>query len=129
MEMHSILNLEFQAALLATRLKNDIEKALTLSISQLFLWTDSTRFLQLLNSTSKQSVFVANRLASRNQESTSIDEGFHFLSGDNLADTGTRGVTAKSLKKSSWVNGPSFLTMFLLGLSSRKGKLLRELTV
>ncbi|XP_063722434.1 uncharacterized protein LOC134848854 [Symsagittifera roscoffensis] len=108
MKMLSIPKLELQAALLASRLKDDIEKALTLSISKVFMWTDSTTVLQWLNSTSKQPVFVANRVAEI-LESTSIDQWFHVLSGDNPADTGTRGITADSPKQSSWVNGPSFL--------------------
>ena len=108
MKMLSIPKLELQAALLASRLKDDIEKALTLSISKVFMWTDSTTVLQWLNSTSKQPVFVANRVAEI-LESTSIDQWFYVLSGDNPADTGTRGITADSLKQSSWVNGPSFL--------------------
>ncbi|XP_063713741.1 uncharacterized protein LOC134841638 [Symsagittifera roscoffensis] len=108
MKILSIPKLELRAALLASRLKNDIEKALTLSISKVFIWTDSTTVLQWLNSTSKQPAFVANRVAEI-LKSTSIDQWFHVLSGDNPADTGTRGTTADSLKQSSWVNGPSFL--------------------
>ena len=45
-------------------------------------------------------MFVDNREAEI-LDSTSIE--------DNPADTGTRGITADSLKQSSWVNGPSFL--------------------
>ena len=108
MRMLSIPNLELQATLLASRLKDAIEKALTLSISKVFMWTESTTVLQWLNSTSKQPVFVANRVAEILQ-STSIDQWFHVLSGDNPADTGTKGITADSLKQSSWVNGPTFL--------------------
>ena len=78
------------------------------SISKIFMRTDSTTVLQWLNSTSKQPVFVANRVA-KILESTSNDQWFHVLSGDNPADIGTRGFTADSLKQSSWVNGPSFL--------------------
>ena len=107
-KMLSIPKLELQAALLASRLKDDIEKALTLSISKEFMWTDSTTVLQWLNSTSRQPVFVANRVAEI-LESTSIDQWFHVLSGDNPADTVTRGITADSVKQSSWLNGPSFL--------------------
>ena len=76
MKMLSIL--ELQAALLASRLKDDIEKTLTLSISKVFIRTDSTAVLQSLNSTSKQLVFVAIRVAEI-LESTSIDQWFHFL--------------------------------------------------
>ena len=53
-------------------------------------------------------MFIANRVA-KILESTSIDQWFPVLSGDNPADTGTRGITADSLKQSSWVNVPSFL--------------------
>ena len=111
MKMLSIPKLELQAALLASRLKDDIEKALTLSVSKVFMWTDSTTVLQWLNSTSKLPVFVANRVAEI-LESTSVDQWFHVLSRYNPADTGTRGITADSLKQSSWVNGHSFLKTF-----------------
>ena len=76
MKMLSIPKLELQAALLASRLKDDIEKALTLSTSKVFMWTGSTTVLQWLNSTSKQPVFVANGVAEV-LESTSIDQWFH----------------------------------------------------
>ena len=72
MKMLSIPKLELQAALLAIRLKDDIEKALALSISQKFMRTGSTTVLQWLNSASKHPVFVANRVAEI-LESTSID--------------------------------------------------------
>ena len=107
MKMLSIPKLEIQAALLASRLKDDIEKALTLSISKVFMWTDSTTVLQWLNSTSKQPVFVANRVAEI-LESTSIDQLFYVLS----RKTPLTPDTADSLKQSSWVNGPSFLKIF-----------------
>ena len=32
-----------------------------------------------------------------------------IIRGDNLADTGTRGILAECLEESSWVRGPSFL--------------------
>ena len=51
---------------------------------------------------------VANRVAEI-LESSSIDQWFHVLSWDNPADTETSGITAEFLKRSSWVNGPSFL--------------------
>ena len=106
--MLSNSKLEFQSAFPASRLQDDIEKALTLSVSIVFMSTDSTTVLQWINPTSKQSVFVANRVAELLQ-STSYDQWIHVLSRDNPADTGTRGITADSLKQSSSVNGPSFL--------------------
>ena len=108
MKALSIPKLELQAALLATRLKDDILTALTVSINHVFMWTDSTTVLQWLNSTEKLPVFVANRVGEI-LESTTIDEWHHVLSGDNPADTGTRGISSEALKDSSWVIGPSIL--------------------
>ncbi|XP_063727512.1 uncharacterized protein LOC134855063 [Symsagittifera roscoffensis] len=108
MKALSIPKLELQAALLATRLKEDVLKALTIPVSNTFMWTDSTTVLQWLNSGSKQPTFVANRIGEI-LESTNVDQWFHVLSGDNPADTGTRGISEESLKTSSWVNGPSLL--------------------
>ena len=71
-------------------------------------WTDSTTVLQWLKSTEKLPVFVANRVGEI-LESTTIDEWHHVLSGDNPADTGTRGISSEALKDSSWVIGPSIL--------------------
>ena len=72
------------------------------------MWTDSTIDIQWLNSTTKPLVYVTNRVFEI-LESTSIDQWLHDLSGDNPADTETKGITSDSLKQSSWVNGPSFL--------------------
>ena len=54
----TVPQLELPAALFATRWKQDICRALTLSINMLFMWTVSTTFLQLLNSTSKNPKFI-----------------------------------------------------------------------
>ena len=72
------------------------------------MWTDSTTVLQWLNSCNKLPVFVGNR-TSEILESTTTDQWHHILSGDNPADTGTRGISSETLKESSWVNGPSIL--------------------
>ena len=104
----SIPKLELQAALLATRLKDDIVTALNVWINHVYMWTDSTTVLQWLNSTEKLPVFVANRV-DEILESTTIDEWHHVLSGNNPADTGTRGIYSEALKDSSWVIGPSIL--------------------
>ena len=79
MKALSIPKLEIEAALLATRLKDDILTALTVSNNHVYMWTDSTRVLH------------------------------HVLSIDNPADTGTRGISSEALKDSSWVIGPSIL--------------------
>ena len=108
MKALSIPKLELQSALLATRLKEDVLKALTIPVSNTFMWTDSTTVLQWLNSDSNQPPFVANRIGEI-LESTTVDQWLHVLSGDNFADTGTRRISAESLKTSSWVKGPILL--------------------
>ena len=108
MKALSIPKLELQAALLATRLKEEILKGLTFKVTDIFMWTDSTTVLQWLHSCSKLLVFVGNRTGEI-LESTSTDQWHHILSGDNPADTGTRGISSEALKESSWVNGPSIL--------------------
>ena len=108
MKALSIPKLELQAALLVTRLKDDILTALTVGINHVYMWTDSTTVLQWLNSTEKLPVFVANRVGEI-LESTTIDEWHHVLIGDNPADTGTREISLEALKDSSWVIGPSIL--------------------
>ena len=108
MKALSIPKLELQAALLATRLKEEILKGLTFKVTDIFMWTDSTTFLQWLHSCSKLPVFVGNRTGEI-LESTSTDQWHHILSGDNPADTGTRGISSEALKESSWVSGPSIL--------------------
>ena len=108
MKALSIPKLELQAALLATRLKDDILTALTVSINHIYMWTDRTTNLLGLNSTEKLPVFVANRVGEI-LESTTIDEWHHVLSGYNPADTSTRGISSEALKDSSWVIGPSIL--------------------
>ena len=105
MKALSIPKLELQAALLATRLKYDILTALTDCNNHVYIWTDTTTILQWLNSTENLPVFVANRIGEL-LESTTIDEWHHVLSGDNPADTGTRGISSEALKDSSWVVGP-----------------------
>ena len=110
MKALSISKLELQAALLTTRLKDDIMTALTVSINRVYMWTDSTRVLQWLNSTENLPLFVDNRVGEI-LESTTIDEWHHVLIGDNQAGTGTpsRYATSEALKDSSWVIGPSIL--------------------
>ena len=73
MKALSIPKLELQAALLATRLKDDILKALTGKINHVYMWTDSTKLLQWLNSSDKLLVLVANHVVNI-LESTTFDE-------------------------------------------------------
>ena len=108
MKALSIQKLDLQAALLATRLKDDILTALTVIINHVYMLTGSTTVLHWLYSTEKLPVFVAKRV-SENLEWTTIDEWHHVLRGDNPAGTGTRGISSEALKYSSSVICPSIL--------------------
>ena len=108
MKALTIPKLELQVSLLAARLRKEVEKALSLEISKTFMWSDSTTVLQWINSLDKQQVFVANRVAEI-LDLTTTDEWNYVKSSENPADAGTRGLSAKSLVSSSWLNGPEFL--------------------
>ena len=105
----TVPKLELQAALLAARLKMEITQALTVTVNQVFMWTDSTTVLQWINSNEKQPIFVSNRVCLI-LEYTSVDQWNHVATKDNPADAGTRGMSAEALQLSSWVKGPHFLT-------------------
>ena len=104
----TIPKLELQAALLAARLKDEVQKALTLTVEPTLMWTDSTTVLQWLHSIDKQPVFVANRVAEI-LELTTVDEWNHVPTVDTPTEAGTRGLSAKALLESSWLKGPAFL--------------------
>ena len=108
MKVMTIPKPELQADLLAARLKPDICRALTVRVDKVFMWTDSTTAWQWLNSTSKQPIFVANRVCEI-LEHTSVDEWKHVASSNNPADAGTRGMSSEVLQSGSSVRGPVFL--------------------
>ena len=108
MKALTIPKLELQAALLAARLKDEIQLALTVPVDKTFMWTDSTTVLQWLHSIEKKPVFVANRVAEI-LELTTVDEWNHVPTADNPADAGTRGLSANALLDSPWLKGPKFL--------------------
>ena len=109
MKVMTVPKLELQAALLAARLKREITQALSVTVNQVFMWTDSTTVLQWINSNVKQPIFVANRVCEL-LENTSVDQWNPVATKDNPANNGTRGISAEVLQLSSWVKGPHFLT-------------------
>ena len=108
MKALTIPKVELQAAVLAARLKNEIQQALTVPVERTFMWTDSTTALQWLHSIDKKPVFVANRVTEI-LELTTVDEWNHVPTADNPADAGTRGLPANALLNSPWLKGPKFL--------------------
>ena len=77
-------------------------------MDKVFIWTDSTIVLQWINSTNKDTIFIANRIR-KILENTSVDQWNHVATYDNPADAGTRGMSAEVLQFSTWVRGPDFL--------------------
>ena len=100
--------LDLRAALLAARLRDEIQQALAVPVEQTFMWTDSTTVLQWLQSIDKKPVFVTNRVAEI-LELTTVNEWNHVPIADHLADAGTRGLSANTLFESSWHKDPKFL--------------------
>ena len=69
--------LELQAVSLTAHLKEAIIKALTMPINDALMWTESSIVLQWLHLSSKQPVFVANR----------VGKILEVITGNNPADT------------------------------------------
>ena len=109
MKVMTVPELELQAALLAARLKNEIVQALNVTVIQVFMWTDTTTVLQLINSNEKQPIFVADRVCEI-LEYTSVDRWNHVATKNNPADVDKLGMSADVLQLSNWFNGPNFLT-------------------
>ena len=100
MKVLTVPKLEFQAALLASRLREEICEALTSQIQRTFMRTDSTTVLQWLNSLEKQRIFVANRVFEI-LEGTTVDQLHHVATQNNPAEAGTRGLSSEALQKSA----------------------------
>ena len=89
MNAFTIPKLELQASLLASRLRKEVQRALTTKIDKVF----STAVLQEIHSKEMQPVFVADR-AAEILELTTTDKWNYVQSWDNPADAGTRGLSA-----------------------------------
>ncbi|XP_034536205.1 uncharacterized protein LOC117810467 [Notolabrus celidotus] len=106
----SMPRLELCAALTGAQLSSLIHQELTLSITQTFLWTDSTTVLTWMTSEScRFKVFVGTRV-SEIQELTAMHTWRYVDTANNPADDLTRGKTLAELATSSrWIQGPPFL--------------------
>ena len=108
MKVLTVPKLELQAALLASRLREETCEALTIQIQRTFMWTGSTTVLQWLNSLKKQAIFVTNRVAEFLQ-GIAVDQWHHMATQNNPADAGRRGLSSEALQNSAWLPGPDFL--------------------
>ena len=85
----TIPKIELAAPLLATRLRQETQRAISLNIERRFMWTDSTTVGQWLHWFAKPRVFAANRVT-QIMELTTVDEWIQVPTGDKNADSGTR---------------------------------------
>ncbi|XP_072403050.1 uncharacterized protein [Diabrotica undecimpunctata] len=108
----TIPRLELCGALIAAILSHHIQRALTVSFSSIFHWTDSTIALGWINlSSSSLKTFVANRI-SEIQSKTLCTNWYHVNSSSNPADLLSRGATPTSLMSSTlWWHGPDWLSL------------------
>ena len=106
----TIVRLELQGAVLATRLAQSIESALSTPADKFYFWTDSEVVLGYIGNDSRRfQTFVANRIAEI-RESTAPSQWRHVPSAMNPADDCSRGLgTAELTIDSRWFCGPQFL--------------------
>ncbi|KAM9744816.1 uncharacterized protein ACNS7B_009326 isoform 1-T1 [Menidia menidia] len=106
----SIPRLELCAAHTGAQLGSVLKKELSLDITGVVYWTDSSTVLDWLQSQScRYKVFVGTRIADI-QELTENSTWRYVNSSDNPADDITRGLTLSQLvPEHRWIRGPTFL--------------------
>ena len=106
----TIPRFELSGARRLASLISSVQKALTIKISQIVYWTDSTIVIQwIMSSPHMLKTFVANRVAEL-QTKTNISDWRHVSTADNPADLISRGQMPKEfLRPSIWKNGPEWL--------------------
>ncbi|XP_065073508.1 uncharacterized protein LOC135697661 [Ochlerotatus camptorhynchus] len=106
----SIPRLELQAALIGSRLLDNICKALTIPVAARYLWSDSTTVLAWLKSeTRRYHQFVGFRVGEI-LSTTTVDEWRKVQSKVNVADQATKWRDGPSFRPDDWwYVGPAFL--------------------
>ena len=106
----SIVRLELQAAVLASRLMNSVREELTVKAEEVVFWSDSRVVLQYIENESRRfHTFVANRVAEIH-DLTEKKQWRHVPGTLNPADDCSRGLCASELTpECRWLRGPDFL--------------------
>ncbi|XP_012174900.2 uncharacterized protein LOC105666924 [Bombus terrestris] len=106
----TIPRFELSGARRLASLISSVQKALTIKISQIVYWTDSTIVIQWIKSSPHMlKTFEANRVAEV-QTKTNISDWRHGSTADNPADLISRDQMPKEfLRPSIWKNGPEWL--------------------
>ena len=84
----SIPRLELQAAVVATRIKNNLLELHETTVNEAYMWLDPSTVLEWLSSEKKLPVFVANRVA-ENLNTTTVNSWRHVNGAMNPADKGS----------------------------------------
>lgn len=108
----SMPRLELCAALTGAQLEGVLSRELTLKISRVVMWTDSTTVLAWIQSDScRFKVFAGTRIAEI-QELTDIQAWRYVGTSENPADDLTRGKSLQELSgENRWTHGPRFLQL------------------
>ena len=106
----TIVRLELQGAVLATRLCDSISSALSASVDETVYWTDSEVVLGYINNETRRfQTFVANRVAEIRSRSDPR-QWRHVPGTVNPADDCSRGRSIAELETGGrWFQGPEFL--------------------
>ncbi|XP_059222988.1 uncharacterized protein LOC131996859 [Stomoxys calcitrans] len=106
----SLPRLELCGATLLSKLLKSICRNMNISVTDIYLWSDSTITLAWLDKPPFHwKTFVANKI-SEILDNVGNATWRHVPTNENPADLGTRGCTASELKDNSlWWNGPKWL--------------------
>ena len=106
----SIPQLELQAALITSRLKQKVIKEFKIPIKEIFMWADSKIVLHYLQNEGRNiGIYVGHRV---NQilENTKLNECNYVFSESNIADKTSKYQIFKQLSlEKSWFNDPTIL--------------------
>ena len=103
----SVPKMELEAAVIGVRLLQLIQREMTRTIDQNFLWSDSQVDLDWIASNKKQNVFVSNRLQ-ETYKSSLPQQRHHISIYLNPADHGTRGLETNEIQQKR-LDPPQFL--------------------
>ena len=119
----TIPRLELNAAALSVKVSSLLKEELQYEDIQEFFWTDSQVVLGYINNEARQfHTFVANRVQFI-RERSSTTQWKYVPSEQNPADHASRGLTVEQLRRSNWLEGPSFLWKSELILEEMQPKL------
>ena len=105
----TIPKLEFQAAVIASRIKLAISEEIRKAISKICLWADSRTVLNYLYNENKNFGVYVNHRVNEIRNTTNIEDWHYAQSKSNVADDATRCRSFSDLNSNCiLINGPEF---------------------